>query len=331
MKIIHFISSTTYGGIEQHVHELGMNQKKNNEVIIICTHIMKPFFENDFKVFSTKNFSRNNLFQILKLLLVIRKFDADIIHTHGSKTTSIFLKLRIFINIVHVATLHNIKKNMVPYNKSKYVIAVSDGITKGLKTKYSVISNWIYFNYESPAFVIEKKNHAIAVGRFERAKGFDLLIKSWVNIKRDLYIFGSGSQENFLKELIEELNLQNKVYIKKPLPHEDLLREYVKAKVLIISSRNEGGPRVALEALALGTPVLSTDVGHMNAIFPKEFLAQPDNLNSLKTFIEKHVDAIDDINQQSIFEYVREEFDLRNQARKIMSVYEDLCKTKFIE
>jgi len=45
MKIVHFISSVTYGGIEQHVHELSLDQQVNNEVIIICTHTIKPFFE----------------------------------------------------------------------------------------------------------------------------------------------------------------------------------------------------------------------------------------------------------------------------------------------
>ena len=64
MKIVHFISSVTYGGIEQHVHELSLDQKVNNEVIIICTHMIKPFFEKDFNVYALKNFSRNNIFYI---------------------------------------------------------------------------------------------------------------------------------------------------------------------------------------------------------------------------------------------------------------------------
>ena len=324
MKIVHFISSVTYGGIEQHVHELSLDQQVNNEVIIICTHTIKPFFEKDFNVYALKNFSRNNIFYILKLLLVLRKINADIVHTHGSKTTSIFIKLRQFINVSHVATLHNIKKNMAPYNKSKYVIAVSNQITKGLDTKYSVISNWINFNHENISESIKQEDHAIAVGRLEKAKGFDLLIKSWINVKRDLYIYGDGSQIQYLRKLIKKLNLDDKIFIKDPLTHKEILKEYIKAKVLIISSRNEGGPRVALVALALGTPVLSTNVGHMNSIFPKEFLAEPDNEDSLRSFLEQYVDSIDDINQQSIYKYVREEFNLQSQSKKIMSIYNEI-------
>ena len=36
MKIVHFINSESYGGIEQHVQELGNYQKNTHEVIIVC-------------------------------------------------------------------------------------------------------------------------------------------------------------------------------------------------------------------------------------------------------------------------------------------------------
>jgi glycosyltransferase involved in cell wall biosynthesis len=44
--------------------------------------------------------------------------------------------------------------------------------------------------------------------------------------------------------------------------------------MLVISSRNEGGPRVALEALNLEIPVISTSVGHMPEILPKELISR---------------------------------------------------------
>ena len=43
----------------------------------------------------------------------------------------------------------------------------------------------------------------------------------------------------------------------------DLLR---RARVLIISSRNEAGPTVALEALASGVPVVAPSVGRINRL-----------------------------------------------------------------
>ena len=77
--------------------------------------------------------------------------------------------------------------------------------------------------------------------------------------------------------------------------------------MLIISSRSEGGPRVALEALYQEIPVISTNVGHMAEILPKELLAEPDNLESLKDLVETYV-GNENYSQDSIYEYVKQEF-----------------------
>ena len=161
----------------------------------------------------------------------------------------------------------------------------------------------------------------MAVGRLEKVKGFDLLIKSWINIKTPLLIVGSGKEKESLVALIKELNLTNKISITNWVEQEELFKLYARSNVLIISSKSEGGPRVALEALANNLPVLSTDVGHMNLILPQEILAEPDNLESLQSLMESYVDNIINLNQESIFEFVKQEFSLAKQADKVMNVY----------
>ena len=320
MKILHFVSSESYGGIEQHVKELSAFQKSTHEVIIICNEFLSQYFVDEFNVSIVKNFSRHNYFYLFSLYKAINAHNPDIVHTHGSKTTSIYSKIKNFIEASHITTIHNIKSNVKIYNKADHVIAVSNEITKGLDN-FSVVTNWIDFNIEEIISNLNKENHALAVGRFEKAKGFDLLIKSWENIERELIIIGDGSEYGTLEKLIKDMNLSHKITLKNFLPYEDILNEFAKAKVFILSSRNEGGPRVALEALALKTPVLSTKVGHMSSIFPEEMLVEPNNQKKLKEFLELYVDNIDSLNQESIFKYVREEFSLKNQASKIDEIY----------
>lgn len=320
MKILHFVSSESYGGIEQHVKELSAFQKTTHEVIIICNEFLSQYFVDEFRVSIVKNFSRHNYFYLFSLYKAINAHNPDIVHTHGSKTTSIYSKIKNFIEASHISTIHNIKSNVKIYNKADHVIAVSNEIIKGLDN-FSVVTNWIDFNIEKIISNLNKENHALAVGRFEKAKGFDLLIKSWENIERELVIIGGGSEYEALEKLIKDMNLSHKITLKNFLPYEDILKEFAKAKVFILSSRNEGGPRVALEALALKTPVLSTKVGHMSSIFPEEMLVEPNNQKKLKEFLELYVDNIDSLNQESIFKYVREEFSLKNQASKIDEIY----------
>ena len=96
---------------------------------------------------------------------------------------------------------------------------------------------------------------------------------------------------------------------------------------MIISSINEGGPRVALEALFLNIPVLSTNVGHMNQIFPNEFLAEKNNVASLTKLLEDYVDDIDLLNQDAIFEYVKDEFSIKEKARQTLDIYKDILQS----
>ena len=59
----------------------------------------------------------------------------------------------------------------------------------------------------------------------------------------------------------------------------------------------------------------------MNLILPQEILAEPDNLESLQSLMESYVDNITNLNQESIFEFVKQEFSLEKQADKVMKVY----------
>jgi glycosyltransferase involved in cell wall biosynthesis len=158
----------------------------------------------------------------------------------------------------------------------------------------------------------------------EKIKGFDLLISSWINIKSDLIIVGSGKEKENLVKLINEKNLSNKITIIDDVNRSELSKYYNNASVLIVSSRDEGGPRVALEALYLEIPVLSTNVGHMSLILPRELLAEKNNHESLQDLLETYVDDINLLNQDAIFEFITNEFSIEEKISQIKEVYDSL-------
>ena len=161
----------------------------------------------------------------------------------------------------------------------------------------------------------------MAVGRLEKVKGFDLLISSWINIKTNLVIVGSGKEKENLLDIIDENNLSNNVEIVDEVDRECLISFYENASVLIVSSRDEGGPRVALEALYLEIPVISTDVGHMSQILPKELLAEKNNQSALQDMLEKYVDNIHLYNQKAIFNFVEREFSIEEKMQELNDAY----------
>ena len=322
MKIVHLVLSNVYAGIEQHVNELVLNleQESKTDVIIICNkEIASRFDGNNIQVIN--NFSRRSPIGLIKLLLKIHKIKPDIIHTHGSKTTSIINVIKKFLPIKHVATAHGIKNKTSVYKKATKLITVSQMVKESIEASSVVINNWY------PPIVQDKKSlnndYVLAVGRLEKVKGFDLLIKSWINIEDNLIIIGSGKEYDSLINLISQHNLDTKIQIIDEMSQEDLADYYKNASMLVISSRSEGGPRVALEALYQEIPVISTNVGHMAEILPKELLAEPDNLESLKDLIEAYV-GNENYSQDSIYEYIKQEFSGTSQSKKILNIYREL-------
>ena len=317
MKVVHIVLSENFAGIEQHVDEI-LSNISVKDFILICNNSIAKHFNKDIEIRIIKNIGRRSFLGKYKLKKLLEVISPDIVHTHGSKTTSIINSIK--NNYKHVATVHGIKKKKKVYEKCDLVIGVSNRAIEDINNKTLVISNW--WNPQLKKSIIRKNKYALAVGRLEKVKGFDLLISSWTNIKTKLVIIGSGKEKENLLNLIKKNNLSNKVEIVDEVKREDLISYYENASVLIVSSRDEGGPRVALEALYLGVPVISTDVGHMQEILPRELLANKDDLASLQELLELYVDSIDLIDQSAIFEFVQNEFSIHERVKAITSAYE---------
>ena len=319
MKIAHYVLSSTFAGIEQHVQELTDIQGRDNEIIVICNQSISHHYTN-IEVKVVENISRRSIFGILSLILVLRNIRPDIVHSHGSKTTSIINSVRRFIKLRHVASVHGIKSKTKVYNKAHRVIAGSQKIQDSLKTESSLVENW--WHPSLPENINNTAEYVLAIGRLEPVKGFDLLIESWVNVNKKLLIVGDGPEYSKLNSLVDKHGLGDFITITPSVSKEGLIEYYQKASLLIVSSRREGGPRVALEALYLHIPVISTNVGHMSQILPQELLAEPDNLESLKNLIDNWINR--SMSQESIFEYVAQEYSIDKASKKVLSVYEDL-------
>lgn len=101
----------------------------------------------------------------------------------------------------------------------------------------------------------------LGVGRLDVLKDFQTLIRAFSLIRSTrtcrLAILGEGDERPTLERLIRELHLQDDV--KLPGFVHNPFAWMRRAKVLVSSSLTEGCPNAVLQALACGTPVVSTD------------------------------------------------------------------------
>jgi glycosyltransferase involved in cell wall biosynthesis len=150
---------------------------------------------------------------------------------------------------------------------------VKDDLIKyvGIKpSSISTINNPFHFDkikyLSSKSKIIRRdllsKKYIIHVGTFTiRVKRQDLILKAFSQskLKCKLVLLGNGKDEKIIHKLIKKYSLNDQVLIPgfqtNPYP-------WIKhASLLIVSSRYEGFGNVLVEAMSLGTPVLSTNCG----------------------------------------------------------------------
>jgi glycosyltransferase involved in cell wall biosynthesis len=99
------------------------------------------------------------------------------------------------------------------------------------------------------------------VGRLAAQKNVPLLLEALdgVSERFDTVLVGDGELEVSLRSMVEARGLQNVLFHGRA-DGESLRRLYREADVFVLPSEREGMPLVLLEALAMGLPVVATDI-----------------------------------------------------------------------
>jgi glycosyltransferase involved in cell wall biosynthesis len=99
-----------------------------------------------------------------------------------------------------------------------------------------------------------------------RIKGFGLAIKAFKAFVEkhpdaEFELVGSGPEEQKLRALVRRIHGGSKVHFVPAMPRGELLRKMAAADVFLFPSLRDGGGTVAIEAMAVGKPVICLDVG----------------------------------------------------------------------
>lgn len=147
------------------------------------------------------------------------------------------------------------------------------GLTDGVQLHYNPIDSASVLAKSEITVDLPKDVPLIcAVGRLSEEKGFERLIVIHkrlldAGIRHNLVIVGDGPDRDFLRRLVDALEVQDSVilagYQSNPYP-------YMKqSKFLVSSSFTEGLPVISMEALCLGIPIVSA-VPSIGEVFGEE-------------------------------------------------------------
>ena len=187
-------------------------------------------------------------------------------HVHMKEIIKSSIKKQFFI---HSISKIFFKWKLSKINKCKLLVALTDADkrdwSKVIKSNIIVIPN-ILNNYPDNITDYSKRTKRIlCVGRFDKQKGFDLMIKAWAIIadkhkEWKVDIFGDGELNNTLNGLIKNYCLDESITIHPATNH--IYDEYMDSSIFAFSSRFEGFGLVLIEAMSCGVPCISFDCPH---------------------------------------------------------------------
>lgn len=109
----------------------------------------------------------------------------------------------------------------------------------------------------------EREKRIVSVGRLDANKNHEMMIRAFAGLagrypEYTLTIYGEGELREHLQKLIASLGLEEKVFLPGVVP--DVAERIEKAALFLLVSYSEGVSNALIEALALGLPVIATDV-----------------------------------------------------------------------
>jgi glycosyltransferase involved in cell wall biosynthesis len=199
------------------------------------------------------------------------------------KETKVFIQIQVSVGIPESTTRFRALLRPFVYRLfypwADGIIAASQGVeeellrfglpdTKIYQICNPVVTKEIFEKAEEsikhPWFALGEPPVILSAGRLHKQKDFPTLIRAFALVRKErlsrLIILGEGEEWLRLKSLVRELGLEREVdfpgFVQNPYAYMK------RAALFVLSSAWEGFGNVLAEAMAIGTPVISTDCPH---------------------------------------------------------------------
>lgn len=323
MKILQTLHWVQFAGTEKVCVDLCNEMSKKNEVILLSNKDITQYLSKNVK-FIEFDFEKNryNPFFLYKTAKLIKKISPDIIHAHNTKVIEIIHNCRFFLikKIPLIATKHDLrfKKH---YKYADLCVAILEDAFRILPKHTILIENGMA--YKEPK--IDKKIdkfHIISSGRLSPEKGHQDIIRALSNIEFDflLDIYGRGEYELELKNLVNELNLNDKVRFCGF--NDDIATVLANSDLQIIASHIEPFGLVTIDGIYYCPLTISTNTGIAREIFPNLLIFNKENLTDKLNDIYQNYDKYKQ--EFSKIKAKKDDFSIEKMAEKYIKAYENL-------
>ncbi len=352
MNILELEYSLGWGGQEKRTVRLINNLDKDFKVFYIVrpnSTLYKRKKEINANVIPLEINPIYNPKTIFSLVNFIKKNNIKIISTHSGKDAWLGNILGKLTKAKVVRTRHLLtpNKNPLSYNLSDKVVCVSKKVEDNLiklgvkKNKLTTIYTGIDTEKFKPnsfkklrkEFNIDEKTILIGiVAVLRNAKRHIDLIEAVDRLKNEnikLMIIGNGPQEEKLKKIIKEKNLQNKIIMTGH--REDISEILSDLDIFCLPSSMEALGTSILEASACSVPVVASRVGGIVECVKEDrngLLFEPKNVEDLTQKLKK---LITDKNLRLFYKknariFIENNFSVKKMVELTQNLYREIIK-----
>ncbi|WP_347454731.1 glycosyltransferase [Acinetobacter thermotolerans] len=329
MKILHTLHWIQFAGTEKVCVDLCNEMVKEHQVCLLSNENIKPYIDDPVELIKF-DFQKNRhnplfLYQTAKLL---EKISPDIIHCHNTKEIEIMKYAQFFLKkkIPIVATKHTLQYKK-KYNLADLCVAILEDTQQLLKQESIIIKNGMA--YKSPSKISRtEKFYIVLTGRLDRMKGFDIAIEALSSVDFDFecHIFGEGEEKNNLQQLINELNLKEKVFLKGF--SNQINNILYSCDLHIIPSRFEPYGLVAIDAIYYAPLMISSHTGISEQILP-ESLKFDSNVQALTSkIIEAYENYGDFVGEFEKIKATKDRFSIEKMSSSYVDAYQSLIESR---
>lgn len=330
------------GGMEKHIFFLTQKQKESGHEVDVIYSIGDKISQSDKKLL-VKILKPNSLRDFVFCCKIVRylrqkKTKYDVVHIHGDWSLFIWGKLfklitgaKRLVGTNHATVYPGVRKKLLAYSIRKFDTMFYTGY-EAYSAMSSITESVFQPSGINPLFLnqgdgLNEKKYDVITTAYRRP---EKNLKTVVEIARQMskysfVLIGSGPESEMLVNLISSYHLNN-ITLMESMPVDRVLEYLKSSRVFLLTSIQEGTPTSIMEAMAIGLPIVSSDVcGISKTVKPGVngyMVSDPYDVNKYREALETILE------NESIYKKMSDEnrkesshFDWNDIERRITSFY----------
>lgn len=364
------------GGAEIHVKNLAQFLKRDGYDVEIFTNIQGEKSLNGIKIYRNNN-KGNKIWRLLKDIKSIFLFvkNVDVVHAHYtfylaclSGVVAKILRKPFIVTLHGLGTLDSsVNKNFrrkiyryISFKMADAVIATSGEMADVAKRfvgnkKIFIIPNGVDTDYFLAKNNQNKNNKVVVLSarRLNPKNGVQYLIESVPKVAEkfseiEFWIAGKDKLENYLKERVRDLKMENFVKFIGEIQNEDMLKYYNDADIVVFPSSAESTSIACLEAMSCEKAIVASALSAFKemidddkGVLVKLFDREDSNYDAPLTLPQERINLLADAilklvndKERRVYlgkkarDFVMNNYDWKILTKKVESIYKQIHEKK---